>query len=133
MALLRQEISGRYLNQLWQLSSDPQFLRSRPCPHCAKPMAEVWIPPPADLIKLDVCRVDHFIWLDSGEFQRLPAPEPGEQVSEPAFPLAEEAFIQAKAEAMAERKIREQRLRSAVVGDWWEFLWFFYRLVRGDF
>jgi Zn-finger nucleic acid-binding protein len=134
LGMLRQEISKKFLDKLWILSDEARFPRTRSCPHCSELMHEVLIPPPEGSIKIDVCRIDHFIWLDQGEFQRLPPPERGEQVAEPVLtPEAEEALLNAKAEAIADRKIRQEKLRSSVVGDWGDFLTFFYRLVRGDF
>jgi Zn-finger nucleic acid-binding protein len=133
LAILRQEFSKRFLDKLWILSGEPRFPRTRSCPHCSELMHEVLIPPPEGTIKLDVCRIDHFIWLDQGEFQQLPPPERGEEVAEPVLsPEQEEALVNAKAEAMVHRKMREEKVRSEVVGDWGDFLTFFHRLVRGD-
>ena len=120
------------------LSAEHRFPRNRSCPHCRESMHEVLIPPArvqSQLMSAVLITSSGSIRVSSSSCRRprkeKRSPSP---FSLPVLtPEAEEALLNAKAEAMADRKIRQERLRSSVVGEWGDFLTFFYRLVRGDF
>ncbi|MDH3346361.1 MAG: rhomboid family intramembrane serine protease, partial [Kiritimatiellaceae bacterium] len=72
VALLRNNVPGSVVNELWQAARAGSYPRKRACPACSKQMAEVPASGAHGVEYVDVCTVCQFIWFDFGEYDALP-------------------------------------------------------------
>jgi membrane associated rhomboid family serine protease/Zn-finger nucleic acid-binding protein len=78
--LLRHAFTAESINPLWLHAIRGEGPSSRKCPACRRPMIEVNLSDNAE-VRVDVCRLCHFVWFDAGEVENLkprplPAPTP---------------------------------------------------------
>jgi membrane associated rhomboid family serine protease/Zn-finger nucleic acid-binding protein len=99
--LLRRTFTSESINPLWFHALRGEGQTGRNCPACRNPMTEVKLSGDAE-IKVDVCRLCHFVWFDATEVENL-VPR---SVSPPKPELpqkAREAIALAKVEQLAEQ------------------------------
>ena len=68
--LLRRTFTPESINPLWLHAIREEGQSSCRCPSCRNPMIEVRLSDAA-LIKVDVCRICHFVWFDAHETETL--------------------------------------------------------------
>jgi membrane associated rhomboid family serine protease/Zn-finger nucleic acid-binding protein len=99
--LLRRTFTSESINPLWLHAIRGEGQTGRNCPACRNPMTEVKLSGDAE-IKVDVCRLCHFVWFDATEVENL-VPR---SVSPPKPELpqkAREAIALAKVQQLAEQ------------------------------
>ncbi len=99
LELLRRTFTPDSINPLWLHVFRSEGSKSSPCPSCRNPMIEVALTDDT-LVKVDVCRLCHFVWFDMCESDALrPRSLPEKQAPLPQ--KAREAIALRKIEQMA--------------------------------
>lgn len=81
--LLRRTFTPESINPLWLHAIRGEGPSSGQCPSCHNPMIEVKLSDTAG-VKVDVCRLCHFVWFDAHEVDTLvPRPIPATPVKRP--------------------------------------------------
>jgi membrane associated rhomboid family serine protease len=76
------------MRDIWRQAATANVPHERPCPHCARPMAQVHTTVLDQPLKLDVCKPCAAIWFDPNELEVVPIPTPdGAELSEKAREL----------------------------------------------
>ena len=76
LELLRHAFTAESINPLWLHAIHGEGQSSRNCPACHRRMIEVNLSDDAE-VRVDVCRLCHFVWFDAGEVENLkPRPLP---------------------------------------------------------
>ncbi len=123
LPILRKQIDNAFLRGLWRDARAGQVRRGRPCPSCARPMAE--FTPEGGAHDLDVCAGCHLVWFDPAEYEALPeAPStPAAAVRTPKRDLPPEAVEQlARAQMQLETARHRQRTGAGEEPDaWWKY------------
>src|SRR6266487_3193720 len=115
--LLRRTFTPESINPLWLHALRGEGQTGRNCPACRNTMTEVELSDSAE-VKVDVCRLCHFVWFDATEVENLtprslPPPRP-------ALPQkAREAIALAKVEQLAEQA-RGTDFDSSPPDEWWK-------------
>jgi len=78
------------LGRIWQRAKDENASHLRPCPHCAKPMAQTGADIEGDSLALDACCSCMAIWFDASELESIP------RRAEPLTPEQEEKSFSPK-------------------------------------
>ena len=115
--LLRRTFTSESINPLWFHALRGEGQTGRNCPACRNPMTEVKLSDDAG-IKVDVCRLCHFVWFDATEVENL-VPR---SVSPPKPELpqkAREAIALAKVQQLAEQA-RGTDFDSSPPDEWWK-------------
>jgi membrane associated rhomboid family serine protease/Zn-finger nucleic acid-binding protein len=87
--LLRHAFTAESINPLWLHAIHGEGQSSRKCPVCRRPMIEVNLSDNAE-VRVDVCRLCHFVWFDTGEVENLtvrPLPPPTPELPQEAREL----------------------------------------------
>jgi len=115
--LLRRTFTPESINPLWLHALRGEGQTGRNCPVCRRPMTEVELSDQAE-VKVDVCRLCHFVWFDAKEVENLvPRPMPPPR---PELPQkAREAIAMAKVEQLAEQA-RGTDFDSSPPDEWWK-------------
>jgi Zn-finger nucleic acid-binding protein len=95
--LLRRTFTPESINPLWLHAIRSEGRKSSPCPSCRNPMIEVAIASDT-LVKVDVCRLCHFVWFDMCEADTLTP----RSIPEKPAPLPQKA-----GEALAPQKVEQ--------------------------
>ena len=115
--LLRRTFTPESINPLWLHALRGEGQTGRNCPACRNPMTEVKLSDDAE-IKVDVCRLCHFVWFDATEVENLvprSVPPP-----KPELPQkAREAIALAKVQELAEQA-RGTDFDSSPPDEWWK-------------
>ena len=112
MPVLRKTGAGQeFLADLWRASRNKSAPRVRPCPHCARQMAEVKKAIHNSLVKLDVCSSCSVVWFDTSECQsfvtegeRLASRSSQKPAKRQLPPAAQERIAQRFAETFREER-----------------------------
>ena len=115
--LLRRTFTPESINPLWLHALRGEGQSGRNCPVCRRPMTEVELSDQAE-VKVDVCRLCHFVWFDATEVENLvprSVPPP-----KPELPQkAREAIAMAKVQQLAEQA-RGTDFDSSPPDEWWK-------------
>ncbi len=121
MELLRKLMPPAVVNALWQRARRGGFTRKRPCPACRRKMYEVPILNDGKTEYLDVCTGCHFIWFDTGEYERMPkTPIPTSEL-EQLSPEGKDAVALARLEVLKE-EAKDRKLGLSGPEHWWELI-----------
>ena len=117
LELLRRTFTAESINPLWLHAIRSEGESSCRCPSCRNPMIEVRLSDSAP-IRVDVCRLCHFVWFDAHEADTL-VPRP--------VPPAPSALPQKAREAVAMMKVQQLAdeaegtdFDSATPDEWWK-------------
>jgi Zn-finger nucleic acid-binding protein len=117
--LLRRTFTPASINPLWLHTIQGQGHASFGCPSCKNAMTEVAVSP-GSAVRVDVCRLCHFVWFDACEVDTLtprPLPESPPPVPQKAREMAAIARVQQLA---AEAKIRD--FADGLSWEFWEVI-----------
>jgi membrane associated rhomboid family serine protease/Zn-finger nucleic acid-binding protein len=115
--LLRRTFTEESINPLWLHAIRGEGESSAPCPMCKHPMLQVALSDKAQ-VRVDVCRVCHFVWFDAHELDTLVARPP--QTTEPELPQkARELIAMEKVKELAEQA-QGSDFDSAPPDEWWK-------------
>ena len=117
LELLRRTFTPESINPLWLHAIGGEGQSSRRCPSCGNPMLEVRLSDKA-IVKVDVCRICHFVWFDAHEVDSL-VPRPLPPAPPPMPQKLREAIAIMKVEQLAE-EARGSDFDSAPPDDWWK-------------
>lgn len=97
ISVLRKQADPSFMKTLRLAAYASRHAAGRRCPHCARPMAEVYPFPGQVPLMLDVCTQCHVVWFDPKEFAEVPPPpEGGGQAPDRLSPAATEAAVRAQ-------------------------------------
>jgi Zn-finger nucleic acid-binding protein len=115
--LLRRTFTPESINPLWRHAISGEGQTGCRCPDCGHPMTEVRLSDKC-LVRVDVCRLCHFVWFDAHEVDSLvprpPKPEPKE---EQVPQKAREAIALLKVQQLSD-KTREQDVALPTTALW---------------
>jgi membrane associated rhomboid family serine protease/Zn-finger nucleic acid-binding protein len=117
LELLRRTFTPESINPLWLHATGGEGQTGRRCPSCGNPMLEVRLSDKA-LVKVDVCRLCHFVWFDAHEVDSL-VPRPPPEAPRPMPQKLREAIALMKVEQLAE-EARGSDFDSAPPDEWWK-------------
>jgi Zn-finger nucleic acid-binding protein len=113
--VLRRTFAREEINAVWRRAVSSEGTAGPACPSCRNAMIEVSATADEHPLRIDVCRLCHFLWFDADELARFtplpPKPEPAEQELPPE---ARQALAIAQVQLMAEQAERQEKMeRSA--------------------
>jgi membrane associated rhomboid family serine protease/Zn-finger nucleic acid-binding protein len=117
LELLRRTFTAESINPLWLHAISGEGQSSCHCPSCRNPMLEVRLSDQA-LVKVDVCRLCHFVWFDAHEVDSL-VPRPPKVAPAPLPQSVREAVALAKVEQLA-KEAEGTDFDSAPPDEWWK-------------
>lgn len=121
LAVLRRFGSREAVEQLWKLAKEAHSSGGK-CPACDSRMAETVLPVGAAVtLRLEVCTACQFAWLDAGERDKFPAPEPA-QPEKTLSPQAQEAIAMRHVQMVADQAEREEQAEKAARPHTWHAL-----------
>src|SRR6266704_1515052 len=117
LELLRRTFTPESINPLWRHTISGEGKAGSRCPSCRRPMIDVALAENAT-VKVDVCRLCHFVWFDTHEVETLvPRPLPA---APPKMPqAAREAIAMLKVHELVEQA-RGSDFDSAPPDEWWK-------------
>ena len=108
--VLRRTFAREQINAVWRRAISGEGTAGPACPSCRNGMVEVSATEEELPLRIDVCRLCHFLWFDGDELARLTPLPPKPATAEPELPVtARQALAIAKVELMAEQAEREER------------------------
>jgi len=127
VSLLRRELADSFMDRLWIAVLDaPQAARSTEvdCPSCSRKMVEVNVEVEEGApFVLDVCRHCQFLWMDGGEYERLPASSERERARtlDERIPLeTRQKLAIAEVQGMQRREEEEQARSTGPPEEFWK-------------
>jgi membrane associated rhomboid family serine protease/Zn-finger nucleic acid-binding protein len=117
LELLRRTFTPESIKPLWLHAIGGEGQTGRRCPSCGNPMLEVRLSDKA-LVKVDVCRLCHFVWFDAHEVDSL-VPRPPPEAPRAMPQKLREAIALMKVEQLAE-EARGSDFDSAPPDEWWK-------------
>jgi membrane associated rhomboid family serine protease/Zn-finger nucleic acid-binding protein len=117
LELLRRTFTPESINPLWLHAIGGEGQSSCRCPSCQNPMLEVKLSDQA-LVKVDVCRLCHFVWFDAHEVDSL-VPRPPKVAAAPLPQKLREAVAMARVQQLAARA-EGTDFDSAPPDEWWK-------------
>jgi Zn-finger nucleic acid-binding protein len=117
--LLRHIFTPESINPLWLHAIKGEGQSGRSCPSCRNSMIEVKLSNNAE-IKVDVCRLCHFVWFDAKEVENL-VPRAGARPKPEIPQKAREAIAMLEIERLAkEARGGDYDFDSAPPDEWWK-------------
>lgn len=120
LSMLRRRAPNEYVGALWQtVRSEVEaggFRGRKSCPSCRRRMVKAQAPAEAGDMELDICDACHFVWLDKGEIEALPAAEVVVELDPPLDPRVREALAIAEVSRMR----TELDDLGAPPAEWWQ-------------
>jgi membrane associated rhomboid family serine protease/ribosomal protein L37AE/L43A len=121
LELLRRTFTPDSINPLWLHAINGENISGATCPSCQNPMIQVTLSD-RSAIRVDVCRICHFVWFDAHEADDLvPRPPPPPTENERLPQKAREILAVAKIEQMA-RDAEGSDFDSAAPSEWWQVI-----------
>jgi membrane associated rhomboid family serine protease/Zn-finger nucleic acid-binding protein len=120
--LLRRTFSPESINPLWLHAIRGEGAPGATCPSCHNPMTQVALSERSS-VRVDVCRLCHFVWFDTGEIDTLipRSPPPPPSASPPLPQKARELLAIAKVEQLA-REAEGSDFDSEPPTEWWQVI-----------
>jgi Zn-finger nucleic acid-binding protein len=116
LELLRRTFTPESINPLWLHAIRSEGQSSCKCPSCRNPMIEVALSDQAG-VRVDVCRICHFVWFDAHEVDTLvPRPLPPQTKEMPE--KARQAIAMLKVQQLAQQA-REPEVSSLPADSLW--------------
>jgi membrane associated rhomboid family serine protease len=119
--LLRRTFTPESINPLWLHAINGENIPGATCPSCQNPMTQVTLSD-RSAVRVDVCRLCHFVWFDAHEVDEL-VPRA------PAPPTADAKVPQKIREMIAIEKIEQMRkdaegsdFDSVAPSEWWQVI-----------
>lgn len=113
--LLRRTFTPESIKPLWLHAIRGEGPRNGPCPSCHNPMIEVQLSDTA-AVKVDVCRLCHFVWFDAHEVDTLvprrPPPAPSQK--------ARETIATLQVQQIGKEPVRGTDFHGAPPEEWWK-------------
>jgi Zn-finger nucleic acid-binding protein len=117
LELLRRTFTPESINPLWLHAIRSEGQTSCRCPSCQNPMLEVKLSDQA-VIKVDVCRLCHFVWFDAHEVDSL-VPRPLKPTPAPVPQEIREAVALARVKQFADQAAGAD-FGTAPLDEWWK-------------
>jgi len=122
LELLRRTFTPESINPLWLHAINGENVPGAACPSCNHSMTQVGLSDIRD-IRVDVCRLCHFVWFDSHETDTLvPRSPPSPDPKQPSLPQkARELVAMARIQQMA-RDAEGSDFDSVAPTEWWQVI-----------
>ncbi len=112
--VLRRTFARDEINAVWRRAIRSEGSRGTACPSCRNAMIEVSATSGEQPLRIDVCRLCHFLWFDADELVQLTPLPPQPAPREPELSTeARQALALAQVEMVAQQAERQERVERA--------------------